>query len=326
MNTESLVSGQQGYARIIDDRRAALRLFLLRRVLRLTTRRQLRFDMDIPRRREVLARVDRMVARADPLVRRTRVETAAFTADWIDVPETRPGRVLLYFHGGAFLFRSPLTHGAMLARWCRPLAARALMVDYRLAPEHPFPGAADDCLAAYRWLLAQGIGAQDIVIGGDSAGANLALATLLRLKAAGEALPACAVLLSPFTDFTLSSRSVLTNEACDPMFTLATAVGIRGFYADPRRYLDESVSPVFADFTGLPPLLFQVGSTEMLLDDSQRTAARAHACGVTVQLEIWRSMPHVFQLLSMLPQSAAAIDNAVRFIAAHAFRLLIKQR
>lgn len=316
MNTGTSGSGLPAYARIVDDRRAVLRLVLLRWVLRLTTRRQLRFDMNIARRREVLARIDARFALADPAVRRTRVDTAAFTADWIDVPEARPARVLLYFHGGAFVFRSPLTHGAMVARWCRPLGARALMVDYRLAPDHPYPAGADDCLAAYRWLLAQGIDPQDIVIGGDSAGANLALVTLLRLKAVGEALPACAVLLSPFTDFTLSSRSVLTNEAHDPMFTLATAVGIRGLYADPRRYLDESVSPVYADFTGLPPLLFQVGSTEMLLDDSQRTAARAHACGVTVELEIWQRMPHVFQIMHMLPQAGAAIENLARFIAA----------
>jgi acetyl esterase/lipase len=306
------------YARFIDDRRGGLRLFFVSLMLRRLVRSRIRADMDIARMREFEERIASRITSVDREARRTPLEPGAFAAEWIDVPETRPDRVLLYFHGGAFLFRVPVTHAALLARWCRPLAARALMVDYRLAPEHPFPAAADDCHAAYRWLLAQGIESRQIVIGGDSAGANLALVTLQRIKAAGEPQPACAVLLSPFVDFTLSSPSLVENAGEDAMLSLGAAVGLRALYVDPRRYLDPLVSPVFADFAGLPPLLLQVGSKEMLRDDALRTAARAHACGVPVQLEIWRAMPHVFQALHMLPQADAAIASIVSFVRARA--------
>lgn len=240
------------------------------------------------------------------------VDCGGVAAQWLDGGAPN-GRVILYLHGGAFIARSPHLHAAMVQRWCARLSARALMVDYRLAPEHPYPAAADDCHAAYRWLLAQGYRAEQVVIGGDSAGGNLTLATLHRIKAAGEPLPACAVLLSPFVDFTLSGESMATNARRDPIFTPAFALGIRAQYAPPERFLDPAVSPLFGDFRGLPPLLFQVGSTEMLLDDSTRAAAKAQAAGVRVELEIWDRMPHVFQALP-LPQSARADDSIVRFV------------
>lgn len=305
------------YARVIDDRRGLLALLLMRRLLRGSVKRRVGVDMNLAHMRDKYARLDAKFGKLDPEATRSAVDEATFSAEWIALPHSRPDRVLLYFHGGAFLFRFPTLHAAMAARCCRPLAARALMVDYRLAPEHSFPAAPDDCHAAYRWLLAQGIDSRQIVIGGDSAGANLALVTLLRIKAAGEPLPACAVLLSPFTDLTLNSQSLIANEARDPMLTLAATVGLRAAYAPPERLLDTAVSPLFADFSGLPPLLFQVSNTEMLLDDSLRTAARAHACGVSVQLQIWSGMPHVFQAMRMLPQSGAAIEQLVRFIGAH---------
>jgi monoterpene epsilon-lactone hydrolase len=306
------------YARFVDDRRGVWRRFRTKLMLRLTAKRQMGAHADVARLRESWAAFDAKFGSVDPEARRTPVDCGDVAAEWIEVPETRSGRVLLYFHGGAFMFRLPATHAGLAARWCRRLGARTLMVDYRLAPEHPFPAAADDCHASYRWLLAQGCNAGDIVIGGDSAGANLALVTLLRVKAAGEPMPACAVLMSPVVDFTLSGRSLVTNEARDPMFTLAGMALLRGLYAPPERYLDTSVSPLFADFSGLPPLLFQAGSTEMLLDESMRAAARADACGVPVELEIWRDMPHVFQAMPTLPQSEAATDSIVRFIGARA--------
>jgi acetyl esterase/lipase len=246
------------------------------------------------------------------------VDCGGVSAEWIDVPETLPKRALLYLHGGAFAFRFPKIHAAMVARWCRRLGARALMVDYRLAPEHPHPAAADDCLDAYRWLLAHGYAAREIVIAGDSAGANLALATLHRLKAAGEPQPACAVLLAPVVDFTLSGKSLVTNAARDAMLSLADLVAFRELYSPPERYLDPSVSPLFGDFTGLPPLLFQAGSHEMAVDESMRAAAKAHASGVQVEVEIWDRMPHVFQAIASLPQAAQAAEHVRRFVARHA--------
>jgi acetyl esterase/lipase len=166
-------------------------------------------------------------------------------------------------------------------------------------------------------MLSTGFDPARVVFAGDSAGGNLALATLLRIKQSGGPLPACAVLLSPVVDFTLSGRSVFANAKRDPVFGLAALLAMRAEYAPPELFLDPAVSPLYGDFHGLPPLFFQVGSTEMLLDESTRAAEKAHASGVPVTLEIWDRMPHVFQAVATLPQTALATDRIVRFIAVH---------
>jgi epsilon-lactone hydrolase len=305
------------YARRIASPGGALRRAALHLMLRLTARRMRLLDADVAALRAEQAAWDARLTRADASVRHTPVAIGSLAAEWIEVPDSHPTRVILYLHGGAFIFRFPGAHATLVAAWCRRLRARALMVDYRLAPEHPYPAAPDDCHAAYRWLLAAGVAAHDIVLGGDSAGGNLVLVTLQRIKAAGEPVPACAVLLSPVVDFTLSSRSLVANERSDPMFNLQGVVPLRGYYAPPERHCDPGVSPLFGDFSGLPPLLFQAGGREMLLDESVRAAARAHAAGVTVELEIWERMAHVFQALP-LPQARVALDHIVGFIVRHA--------
>jgi len=290
---------------------------LVNLILRIAVKWQLGLHVDLPALRQRMAVLNRKVSPNAPGIRRQPQQCHGIPAEWL-IPE--PGgtqRVLLYIHGGAFVARTPDLHAAMLSPWCLALNARALMVDYRLAPEHPHPAALDDCLVAYRWLLDQGIAPQDIVVAGDSAGGNLALASLQRLQAEGLPLPACAVLLSPFLDFSLGGRSALDNARRDPVFDLAFAVGIRAFYASPAEYLDPGVSPLFGSFRGLPPLLFQVGSSEMLLDDSVRAAALAEAAGVPVQLEIWHRLPHVFQAMAILPQARAAAGSIVEFIRRH---------
>jgi epsilon-lactone hydrolase len=306
------------YVRFVAPQQGRWRLLWLNWLLRYTVKRRMGAHADIAQLRLQQAELGARFGAVDREVSRTPVDCGGVAAEWLELPESRPERVLFYLHGGAFMFRFPATHAGMAARLCRRLGARALMVDYRLAPEHPYPAAPDDCFAAYRWVRSQGADPRQIVIAGDSAGANLVLATLHRTKAAGEPLPACAVLMSPFVDFTLSSESLVTNERRDPMFTLAGMLRLRRLYAPPECYLDASASPLFADFQGLPPMLFQVGSTEMLRDDSARTAAKAHDSGVPVELEIWRGMPHVFQALSMLPQATTAIDSIVRFIGPRA--------
>jgi len=306
------------YARWLAPKEGAWRRRWLNLFLRLTAKRMLVPGADIPELRRKQAALDLKFGVVDPLARRTPVAIGSVAGEWIDVPESRPERVLLYLHGGAFIFRFPNTHAALAARLCRRLGMRALMVDYRLAPEHPYPAAADDCHAAYRWLLAQGCDPSGVVIAGDSAGGNLTLATLHRIKAAGEPLPACAVLMSPFVDFTLSSRSLFANERRDPIFTLAGIVALRELYGPPERFLEPSLSPLFGAFTGLPPMLLQAGSTEMLLDESARVAARAHAAGVPVEFEIWDRLPHVFQAFDALPQAALAADSIARFVRRHA--------
>ncbi len=304
------------YARRVDVPGGTLKRWWLHGMLRLIARRTSFIDADIDAMRAYQDKWDRRFGVSDGRQVYTPVRAAGFAGGWLDLPESRPSRVILYLHGGAFLFRWPRIHAHMVESWCQRLQARALMVDYRLAPEFPFPVAADDCLDAYRWLRQQGHPAREIVIAGDSAGANLALVTLQRLSARAETPPACAVLLSPGVDFTLSSRSLLTNGSRDPMFSLAGLVALRGYYAQPERYTDPGVSPLFGDFNGLPPLLFQVGGREVLLDESTRAAERAHAAGIPVELEIWERLGHVFQALP-LPQAAAAADHIARFVATH---------
>lgn len=285
-------------------------------LMRLTSKGTSFVNADIGALRLEQSKWDSRFARVDPSMRRTRLAAMDPAGEWVDGSNCLPGRIIMYLHGGAFMFRWPGVYSAMLERWCARLEARALMVDYRLAPEHPFPAAANDCHAAYQWLLAQGHDPHSIVIAGDSAGGNLALVTLQRIHDCGEPMPACVVLLSAGVDFTLSSRSMVTNEGSDPLFDLAELVAMRGFYAPPERYLDPGVSPLFGNFTGLPPLLFQVGSLEVLLDESTRAAARAREAGVEVAVEIWESMGHVFQALP-LPQAQAALEHMACFVEAH---------
>lgn len=306
------------YLRIEEHRGGAWRRWLYHCMLRATARRMRIADLSLPRLRAQQAVLDRRLAQPDREAVHTDVAHAHFAGHWIDVPASRPDRVLLYLHGGAFVFRYPALHAAFVAGWCRLLAARALLVDYRLAPEFPYPAGLDDCTAAYRWLLEQGIAPQNVVVAGDSAGASLALCLLLRQKARGEPMPACAAMLSPVVDFTLSSPSLVTNERRDPIFTLATLLALRRLYTTPESFLDPGVSPLFGDFEGLPPLLFQVGDQEMLLDETLRVAARAYAAGVTVEAEVWTGMSHVFQAQATLPQARRALCHVAAFVGRHA--------
>lgn len=305
------------YIRRINSRGGGLRRAFLYALLRLTTKGSSYVDADIGALRLNQSKWDSRLSQFDPSLRRTSLAATGLAGEWIDTSDCCPDRIILYLHGGAFMFRWPGIYTAMVTRWCTRLKARILMIDYRLAPEHPFPAAADDCHAAYQWLLGQGHNPSNIIVAGDSAGGNLALVTLQRIHDAGEPMPACAVLLSAGVDFTLSSRSMVTNEGSDPMFNLAELVAMRSFYAPPERYLDPGVSPLFGNFAGLPPLLFQVGSREVLLDESTRAAARAHEAGVPVEVEIWENMGHVFQALPV-PQARAALEHIARFVETHA--------
>ena len=287
-------------------------------LLRLTSRRPLLQDTDISALRRRYEDFEARHFPSEKWVVRESVNCDGVSAEWISVPESRPGRVVLYLHGGSFAFRFPNTYAMFAARLCRRLAARALIPDYRLAPEHPFPAAPDDCHAAFRWLLATGHDPRNIILIGDSAGGNLALVTLGRARQAGEPLPACAVLLSPAVDCTLTSPSMVDNEELDPVLHLRSLLVLRHHYApSPHLYMHPEVSPIFADFTGYPPLFLQAGSSEMLRDEAIRTAQRANAAGVHVELELWPETPHVFQVASFLPESVRALDHIERFVLAH---------
>lgn len=235
-------------------------------------------------------------------------------AQWVSAPGARDDRAVLYFHGGGFQIGSTTSHRELMANISAAAGCRVLGVDYRRAPEHPFPAALADADAAYEWLLAQGFVSARIVLAGDSAGANLALGAMLSLRDAGRPLPAAAVLLSPWTDLTASGESYETRADADPIhqrpMIVAMARSYLGGAADAR---DPRASPLFADLHGLPPLLIQVGDRETVLSDSTRLAEKARAAGVEVELKVWAGMIHVFQ---QFPGELAEAREALRAIGA----------
>jgi acetyl esterase/lipase len=296
---------------------ASWRSRALAAVLRLALREPLDPEADIAALRRRYEALDARYFAPDRSVVRRVVDCNGVRCEWVSVPESRPDRTVFYLHGGSFAFRFPNAHAAFAARLCRRLGARALIPDYRLAPEHPYPAAPDDCLAVYRWLRATGCDARDVVFLGDSAGGNLALVTLNRTLRANDPLPACAVLLSPAVDCTLESRSIVDNEDLDPMLSLPDLLVLRRRYVpSPDWYTNPDVSPLFADFAGYPPLFLQAGSSEILRDEAVRTAQRAYEAGVDVELELWPQTPHAFQMATFLPEATQAMDRIVHFVLA----------
>ena len=245
------------------------------------------------------------------------VTAGGVPAEWIVAPGAAPDRVILYLHGGGYVMGSINTHRAMIARISRAAQAKALALDYRLAPEHPFPAAVEDATAAYRWLLAQGYKPGRIIIAGDSAGGGLTVAALLAIREAKLPMPAGAVSISPWTDLEGTGESIRTRAAKDVMVTQDNlAQSARQYYGanDPKNPL---ISPVHADFRGLPPMLIHVGDAEILLDDATRLAERARAAGVKVELEVWDEMPHVWHVFAkILPEGQQAIDKIGKFVIA----------
>lgn len=228
-------------------------------------------------------------------VRWEPVTTGQVACEWVHGPSNRGGQAVVYFHGGAYVIGSAATYRELIGRLSMATGMWVLAPNYRLAPEHPFPAAVDDALAAYRWLLGIGIEPGRIVIAGDSAGGGLALATLLALRDAGDRLPTAAVLLSPWIDLTCSDDSYASRAESDPLLTREVLVTLATHYlagADPKSVL---ASPIYADLKGLPPLLVHVGSDEVLLGDATHLAERARAAGLDVELQVWDGMWHDFQ-------------------------------
>jgi len=233
------------------------------------------------------------------------------------VPGANPHQVLLYLHGGGYVVGSARTGARLAVALGRRAGVRAVSLDYRLAPENPFPAAVDDTLAAYRELLDSGLRADEIAMAGDSAGGGLAVATLLAARAAGLPQPAAVAVFSPWVDLTLSGDSMVAKDGVDPLFTRERIAAYAERYVPQRDRSAPLVSPAFADLTGLPPLLVQVGSHEVLLDDAVRLAGRAAADDVAVTLDVAPGVPHVFQsFLGMLDDAEEALDRAGRFLRA----------
>jgi monoterpene epsilon-lactone hydrolase len=244
-----------------------------------------------------------------------RVSAPAAPAEWLRPPSAVAGRVVLYLHGGGYVIGSPRSHRHLAAAIASAGAANALLLDYRLAPEHPFPAAVDDAVAAYRWLLDQGIAPGHIVIAGDSAGGGLTVATLLALRDASVLLPAGGVCISPWVDLTCGGASYRTKAEVDPIVKSGPIEEMARAYLGDRDRRTPLASPLFADLRGLPPLLVHVGSDEVLLDDAVQLAERAREAGVTATLEVWDRMIHVWHwFLPMLEEAESAVAGIGRFI------------
>ena len=278
--------------------------------------RRIDADSDVEMLRTLLQRVSGRLS----TMKGTQVEPVSFAgvdAAWMSPPEVaEDAPVLLYLHGGAYVAGSSYTHRRMVSYLAHYAGCRALVPNYRLAPEHPYPAGLEDCLAVYRALLATQP-AERIVVAGDSAGGGMTMAMLLSLREAGDAMPAAAYLLSPWLDLTASGDSASTRAAIDPMFDVKEMPKAAAHYAPPERQRDPLVSPVFADPTGLPPMFIQVGDEEILLSDSTRLAERIGQVGGEVDLQVWPGMWHVFQFfIRRIPEAERALRDAGRYIKA----------
>jgi epsilon-lactone hydrolase len=232
------------------------------------------------------------------------VDIDGVPAEWSTTPEADTARAVLYLHGGGYLAGSIVSHRYVAVEIGRAARARTLALGYRLAPEHGYPAQLEDALAAYQYLRDRGFAAETIAVGGDSAGANLALALLIALRARGLPLPCCGWLISPWTDLTASGATMQSKADVDPMIQKPYLLELAQAFAGGKDPSDPLISPQFADLAGLPPLLVQVGSEETLLDDAVVLAGRAGAAGVAVTLEVWPEMIHAFPML--FPRVAAS--------------------
>lgn len=240
------------------------------------------------------------------------INADGLSAEWIEAPNADLG-VILYLHGGAYALGSIDVHREFIARLAQATRMRCLAINYRLAPEHPFPAALEDATAAYHWLLAQGVDPSHIIIVGDSAGGGLALSTVVTIRDAGEQLPAGAVCISPWTDLGLTGASIRSKAQVDPILDPASLQMYARYYAGKAELTFPLISPLFANLEGLPPLLIQVGADEILLDDATRLTDKARKAGVDIILEIWDEMFHVFQLIPFLPETRRAVASITEF-------------
>jgi acetyl esterase/lipase len=241
------------------------------------------------------------------------VPTAEITIDGIE-----PLNVVLYFHGGVYVLGDAFQSADLAAQVGRRTQARVISVDYRLAPEHPYPAAVDDALAAYEALLANGTAPASIAFAGESAGGGLAVATMVSARDRGLPRPAAALLMSPYADLTLSGTTIQSRRAVDALLSPELLEARVLDYTSGQDAALPLISPIYADLSGLPPVLVQSGTHEVLLDDALRLAQRAAIADVAVTLDVTPLMPHVFQTFyAVLDEAVGALDRSGRFLSAH---------
>lgn len=247
-----------------------------------------------------------------------KIQLNSISAEWVFANEARKDRAILYLHGGGYNFCSPNTHRELCAYISMASSAKVLLLDYHLAPEHPFPAALEDATQAYRWLLKNGFAGNNIALAGDSAGGGLAIATSIALRDDGNPTPSSIACISPWTDLTMSGDSIKTHSVIDPMLNLQSMKLMASNYIgdnDPRNPL---ISPIFANLEAIPSTLIHVGSDEMLLDDAIRMAEKAKSAGVDVTLKIYDKMWHVWHLNArLMPEAKNAVTKFGSFIRQH---------
>jgi epsilon-lactone hydrolase len=264
---------------------------------------------------EMRALFDQMAAPAEADIKSEPVMAAGVRAEWVSAPGAAPDRAVLYLHGGGYVLGSIKTHRDLMGRVSRAAKVRVLGLDYRLAPEHPFPAAVDDSVTAYRWMLQQDLKPSRIAVAGDSAGGGLVVATLVAIRDAKLPMPAAGVCLSPWVDLEGLGESMKTREHADPVVRREMLTQMAAAYLGGKNARTPLAAPLYADLKGLPPLLIQVGDAETLLDDSNRLAQGARAAGVQVKLEVWPEMIHVFQLFAgFLPEGQQAVNGIGQYL------------
>jgi monoterpene epsilon-lactone hydrolase len=265
--------------------------------------------------RERFKRMEWLVPWPPRDTRTENLKIVGMPAAMITVREARTDYTVLFLHGGAYVVASFRNYGHFTWRIGRAARARVLAIDYRLAPEHPFPAALDDAAVAYRWMLDHGSRPERILIAGDSAGGGLALALILKLRDERAPLPAAAITLSPWTDLALTGASLHTNAVRDPMLVAREVPRFAEMYAGDGDRKNPYLSPLYGDTHGLPPTLIQAGGDEILLDDARRMAQKMKDAGCDIDYQIWPGMPHVFQLLvPVLPEANAAVEEIGKFV------------
>lgn len=254
-------------------------------------------DYDVAKSRERFEKTAVFLGGA-PDARVEKVDAGGVPSEWVMAPGCDTGRAILYLHGGGYAIGSLNTHRRLAYDISVASTAKVLLIDYRLAPEHPFPAAIDDAAAAWRWLLQQGFAANRMAIAGDSAGGGLTIATLVNLRDQKLSLPACAVAISPWVDLEGVGNSMTTRSAQDPMVQKDGLLWMAKMYLNGKDSKTPLAAPLHADLKGLPPTLVQVGTAETLLDDAIRIAEKMHAAGVDARLAIWPNQLHVFPLFA----------------------------
>ena len=248
-----------------------------------------------------------------------RVESGGVSGSWLWKKNADTSKIVLYLHGGGYVFGGYGSHGEIASEMADLVGGRALLLEYRLAPEHPFPAAFEDALSSYQWLLDKGYEPEDIFLAGDSAGGGLAVSLLLALKKNGLPLPKAVCLFSPWVDLTCAAASIDSNALSDCMLSPGALERFRKHYLGDADPFDERASPIFGDLSGLPPTYVAVGDEEILLDDSKELVNKIRSFGGIAELSIWHKMPHVFPILSsVIPEGRLALKEFASFKDAHA--------